>query len=478
MSYVGQAGSGTLGTGFQGTGHITFTTTRDIPVGSTALLVASMEGGHGVSWSSVSDGHGNTWVKDLDSGTRNYLAVFRCNPTTDIPSGSTITITASGATAWAGEAVLDLFDDTLTATPLDKTASVNAFSSFPVTVGPTAATTQANELVYACESRGGSFATPSGYSAAGSSYTTSYGVQAAYKEVTSTGTQSAAWGSSGTGEFVGFVLTYKTSGGAGFAPSNSVAPAVTGTPTQGKVLSTDNGTWTGSPTSYAYQWQRDNSGGGTYSNISAATSSTYTLGSSDVGCRVRCVVTATNANGSTAANSNAVGLIGPLYSYSVSMGGEFCAFVVAGQVLSRSLADTGLTMSDTLATPLAKALADTGLAVTDSTRRSLTRLFSDAGLSVGDSVAVRPSRKLADTGVSVSESLKRAKLIVLADTGLTISSGTVVTGHVARRAISDVACTLNDTVAISLATMQPVLRPRKSWTMQIVGQGEFSDVLK
>jgi hypothetical protein len=90
------------------------------------------------------------------------------------------------------------------------------------------------------------------------------------------------------------------------APTNSVAPVASGTPTVGQTLTTTNGTWTGSP-SFAYQWQRDNTGGGSYSNIGSATASTYLLVSGDTSCNVRCVVTATNAGGSTAANSNALG---------------------------------------------------------------------------------------------------------------------------------------------------------------------------
>lgn len=84
-------------------------------------------------------------------------------------------------------------------------------------------------------------------------------------------------------------------------PTNTVAPAVTGTPTVGETLSCSTGTWSGTGTiSYAYQWQRDGS------NISGATSSTYTLVEADASTSVRCVVTATDDIGSTSANSNAV----------------------------------------------------------------------------------------------------------------------------------------------------------------------------
>ena len=52
---------------------------------------------------------------------------------------------------------------------------------------------------------------------------------------------------------------------------------------QGQTLSTTNGSWTGSPTSYAYQWQDCNSSGASCANITSASSCTYTLASSDVG---------------------------------------------------------------------------------------------------------------------------------------------------------------------------------------------------
>lgn len=87
------------------------------------------------------------------------------------------------------------------------------------------------------------------------------------------------------------------------APVNTVAPAVTGTGYVDQTLTTTDGTWTGSPTGYTYQWQRNT---GSWGDISGATSSTYVVTLTDEGVPVRCVVTATNAGGSTAANSNAI----------------------------------------------------------------------------------------------------------------------------------------------------------------------------
>jgi hypothetical protein len=87
------------------------------------------------------------------------------------------------------------------------------------------------------------------------------------------------------------------------APTNTAAPTVSGTATQGQTLTAAKGTWTGSPTSYAYQWQDCSTSGASCTNISGATSSTYTLAAGDVGHTARSVVTATNDGGSAAASS-------------------------------------------------------------------------------------------------------------------------------------------------------------------------------
>lgn len=90
-------------------------------------------------------------------------------------------------------------------------------------------------------------------------------------------------------------------GEAAPGPTNSVAPAVTGTAKVGSVLSVSNGTWSGNGTiTYAYQWLRNGS------NIASATANTYTLVSADDLTTVSCRVTATDLDGSRAAVSNGV----------------------------------------------------------------------------------------------------------------------------------------------------------------------------
>lgn len=100
------------------------------------------------------------------------------------------------------------------------------------------------------------------------------------------------------------ILGNQKGGGSTSPPANTVAPSVTGTAVVGQTLTTTNGTWTNSPTSYTYQWYR----GATL--ITGATSSSYTLVQADAGntSNIKCTVTA--SNGLTAsADSNTIAQI-------------------------------------------------------------------------------------------------------------------------------------------------------------------------
>jgi peptidoglycan/xylan/chitin deacetylase (PgdA/CDA1 family) len=87
-------------------------------------------------------------------------------------------------------------------------------------------------------------------------------------------------------------------------PANTALPTISGSAQAGQTLTATSGSWSGSPTSYAYQWRRCNSGGSACADISGQTSTTYALVSGDVGSTLRVVVTASNATGSAAATSN------------------------------------------------------------------------------------------------------------------------------------------------------------------------------
>jgi hypothetical protein len=76
---------------------------------------------------------------------------------------------------------------------------------------------------------------------------------------------------------------------------------VANTPKQGETLSASTGTWTGAPTSYAYQWRRCDDAGNNCVDINGATSVTYKLNGGDVGHTLVVIVTATNPCGSAIA---------------------------------------------------------------------------------------------------------------------------------------------------------------------------------
>src|SRR5881398_1824483 len=88
------------------------------------------------------------------------------------------------------------------------------------------------------------------------------------------------------------------------APSNTAAPTISGTARAGQTLTASNGTWSNSPTSFSYQWQRCNIDGSGCADIAAATKEMYALVAADVDHRVRVQVTATNADGHAAANAD------------------------------------------------------------------------------------------------------------------------------------------------------------------------------
>jgi hypothetical protein len=110
------------------------------------------------------------------------------------------------------------------------------------------------------------------------------------------------------------------------APTNSSLPTVSGTTTEGQSLSASNGSWTGSPLAFAYKWQDCDTAGANCANITGATSSIYTLGSSDVNHTVRVIVTATNEGGSTSATSAPTATVA---AQSSGGGGEACTITIS-----------------------------------------------------------------------------------------------------------------------------------------------------
>ena len=99
-------------------------------------------------------------------------------------------------------------------------------------------------------------------------------------------------------------------GGATQKPVNTSLPTISGLAQDGQTFTGSQGSWNpSSGNNFTYQWQRCDSNGNNCSSIGGATSTTYRNTSSDVGHRLRFVVTATNSLGSTSATSAASNVV-------------------------------------------------------------------------------------------------------------------------------------------------------------------------
>jgi hypothetical protein len=150
-----------------------------------------------------------------------------------------------------------------------------------------------------CDASGASCSDISG--ATGTTYTTQQGDVGSTLRVVVTATNSAGSASA---------TSAQTATVAAAPPTSTGAPTISGTAQDGQTLSATNGSWSGTaPFSYAYQWRRCDSAGGSCSNIAGATSSTYGLVPADVGSTLRVVVTATNSAGSQSATSSQTAVV-------------------------------------------------------------------------------------------------------------------------------------------------------------------------
>lgn len=76
-------------------------------------------------------------------------------------------------------------------------------------------------------------------------------------------------------------------------------PALSGIPQLGETLSATEGTWTGAPTSFAFQWYSCDAAVTSCAAIGGATGRDYAVAAADVGRRLNATVVAANATGSS-----------------------------------------------------------------------------------------------------------------------------------------------------------------------------------
>jgi hypothetical protein len=124
------------------------------------------------------------------------------------------------------------------------------------------------------------------------------------------------------------------------APINLGEPTISGSAIEGQTLTATTGTWSNNPTSFTFQWLRCPASGGQPDGsdcapIAFATSSAYTLSSSDVGFTIRVRVTASNADGSASAASNATDVVKAALSPPVNTGQpQISGIPMQGQTLT------------------------------------------------------------------------------------------------------------------------------------------------
>lgn len=87
-------------------------------------------------------------------------------------------------------------------------------------------------------------------------------------------------------------------------------PGITGAPVFGQTLTAGSGGWSGTVSSYSYQWQRCNPG---CADV-GSNQNTYMLGGSDVGATIRVIVTATGPSGSTSHTSASTAPVSSAFS--------------------------------------------------------------------------------------------------------------------------------------------------------------------
>jgi len=124
---------------------------------------------------------------------------------------------------------------------------------------------------------------------------------------------------------LGGVYAVDTTPVTGDPPVNTVRPDTTGDAKVGSVLTTTQGTWTGTaPITYAYQWYSG------INTIAGATTNTYTVQASDLGNAVICQVTATNALGGATAYGPGIRIISARYRYLTNAGVPAVGHISAG----------------------------------------------------------------------------------------------------------------------------------------------------
>jgi hypothetical protein len=172
-------------------------------------------------------------------------------------------------------------------------------------------------------------------------------------------------------------------------PVSTERPSIAGTLQQGKQLTGNAGTWTGTGTiAYAYQWYRCDAFGAHCNSIHGATRPTYTQVAADVTRTIGLTVKATDTTGTTAAYSSLAGVVVPPAAFAATAQPSLGGTPAVGQQLKVS----GGTFTQTpggatyawlrcnangrLCAPIANATADSYVVASDDAGHALVALVT------------------------------------------------------------------------------------------------------
>lgn len=125
----------------------------------------------------------------------------------------------------------------------------------------------------------------------------------------------------------------------GLVPTALASPVISGAATPGQALTATRGTWTGDQLTYAFQWQRCGSTGGSCTEISGATSSSYSVAPGDLASTVGVVVVGKNRLGKVSSSSQPSGVVaGPAGSPTSTTSPQISGVPAVGATL---IASTG-----------------------------------------------------------------------------------------------------------------------------------------
>lgn len=385
-------------------GNLSFT--RTLTAGSSLILIFSENSGSGTGNGLPSISGGGTWSQVAAStyiAFHTRVSVWRLD---GVSAGSTtITITPSISTDYTSA----ILTEWTALAAVDQTSTGGGAGSFGVApnVGPSGATTANDEIVIAAFGDDGTAAgasTPSGYTSLGTVGAALGGTSAAYKTTSTTGTQSATWGSLTTGDqWTSVLVTFAAGAAATNATGTGTLAALTLSAPAGTASGTTvvNATGTGALTTITLSAPTgtasagtvvDGSATGTVPALTLSTPTGAATGSASATGAIAAVTLSTpaaTATGTTVINASATGTITAV-TLSTPTGTAFAGTVVDGNA-------TGTITALTLSTP---AGSSSGSGVATGTVTALT--LSAPSASASGTTVINASATGTITAVTLS----------------------------------------------------------------------------